>query len=125
MTKKILQPAGMPVPGAYANGILVDGTAYLAGQVGVDDKGNCPADIEGQTDQAFDNIARVLAEAGMTLKDIVKSTVYLTDLADYAAFAAARGKHLGDHRPASTLVVVSALIQPQFKLEIDVTAAAG
>lgn len=125
MAKKVLQPAEMPVPGAYANGILVDGTAYLAGQVGVDDAGNIPADVKGQTDQAFDNISRVLGEAGLTLNDIVKSTVYLTSIDDYADFAAARSAHLGDHKPASTLVVVSALIRPEFKVEIDVTAVAG
>lgn len=122
MTKRILQPADMPVPQNYTNGILVGDTAYIAGQIGIDADGNCPPDAHGQADQAFKNIAKILAEADMTLNDVVRMTVYLTDIADYADYSKARIANLGDHKPASTLVAVASLVRPQYKVEIEVTA---
>lgn len=123
MPKRVLQPADMPVPQNYTNGILVSDTAYIAGQIGIDAEGNCPPDAHGQSVQAFKNIAKILAEADMTLSDIVRMTVYLTDLEDYADYSKARIANLGDHKPASTLVVVASLVRPHYKVEIEVTAA--
>ena len=59
----------------------------------------------------------------MTLQDIVKTTIYLVDRADYPAFVKVRTEVLNGHKPASTLVYVSGLVKPEWKVEIDVIAA--
>ncbi|MBP7564749.1 MAG: RidA family protein [Burkholderiaceae bacterium] len=127
MTTTRINPASMGgEPGAYSSGIKVEGagaTLYVAGQIGIDAKGVAPADFTAQTEQAWNNVKAILAEAGMTLKDIVKTTIYLTDPADYAAFVKVRTAVLDGHKPASTLVYVTALVKPEWKVEIDVIAA--
>jgi enamine deaminase RidA (YjgF/YER057c/UK114 family) len=127
MTTSRINPASMGgEPGAYSNGILVkapDATMYLAGQIGIDAKGVASPDFEAQTRQTWRNIEAILAEAGMTLKDIVKTTIYLVDPATYPSFVKVRTEVLDGHKPASTLVYVSALVKPDWKVEIDVIAA--
>ena len=127
MTTSRINPASMGgEPGAYSNGILVrapEATMYLAGQIGIDAKGVASPDFEAQTRQTWRNIEAILAEAGMTLKDIVKTTIYLVDPATYPTFVKVRTEVLDGHKPASTLVYVSALVKPDWKVEIDVIAA--
>lgn len=128
MTVTRINPASMGgEPGAYSNGILVKGgqtTLYVAGQIGIDASGKASNDFGEQTRQTWTNIEAILTEAGMTLRDIVKTTVYLTDTANYSEFAAIRKEILHDHKPASTLVYVSGLVKKDWKVEIDVIAAA-
>jgi 2-iminobutanoate/2-iminopropanoate deaminase len=126
MTSTRINPAAMGgEPAAYSNGILTDAprTLYVAGQIGIDAKGVASPDFEAQTRQTWSNIAAILGEAGMTLQDIVKTTIYLVDRADYAAFVKVRAEVLNGHKPASTLVYVSGLVKPEWKVEIDVIAA--
>ena len=127
MTATRVNPASMGgEPAAYSNGILSKApaaTLYVAGQIGIDAKGVASLDFEAQTRQTWANIATILAEAGMTLQDIVKTTIYLVDRADYAAFVKVRSEVLNGHKPASTLVYVSGLVKPEWKVEIDVIAA--
>lgn len=128
MTVTRINPASMGgEPGAYSNGILVKGeqkTLYVAGQIGIDADGKASEDFGEQTRRTWTNIEAILTEAGMTLRDIVKTTVYLTDAAHYSDFAAIRKEILRDHKPASTLVYVSGLVRKEWKVEIDVIAAA-
>lgn len=127
MTATRINPASMGgEPGAYSNGILSTSpksTLYVAGQIGIDANGVASADFEAQTRQTWANIAAILGEAGMTLQDIVKTTIYLVDRADYATFVKVRTEVLNGHKPASTLVYVSGLVKPEWKVEIDVIAA--
>lgn len=127
MTTQRINPASMGgEPGSYSNGILSQSpqaTLYVAGQIGIDSKGVASADFEAQTRQTWANIAAILGEAGMTLQDIVKTTIYLVDRADYATFVKVRTEVLNGHKPASTLVYVSGLVKPEWKVEIDVIAA--
>lgn len=127
MTISRINPASMGgEPGAYSNGILTkspEATLYLAGQIGIDANGFASPDFEAQTRQTWSNIEAILGEAGMTLKDIVKTTIYLVDPTSYPAFVKVRTEVLGGHKPASTLVYVSALVKPDWKVEIDVIAA--
>ncbi len=127
MTATRINPASMGgEPAAYSNGILSKApaaTLYVAGQIGIDAKGVASSDFEAQTRQTWANIAAILAEAGMTLQDIVKTTIYLVDRADYATFVKVRTEVLNGHKPASTLVYVSGLVKPEWKVEIDVIAA--
>jgi 2-iminobutanoate/2-iminopropanoate deaminase len=122
-----INPASMGgEPASYSNGILCkapQATLYVAGQIGIDAKGVASADFEAQTRQTWANIAAILGEAGMTLQDIVKTTIYLVDRADYATFVKVRTGVLNGHKPASTLVYVSGLVKPEWKVEIDVIAA--
>ena len=127
MTSTRINPASMGgEPGAYSNGILSKApgaTLYVAGQIGIDAKGVASADFETQTRQTWNNIECILKEAGMTLKDIVKTTIYLVDRADYPTFVKVRTEVLDGHKPASTLIYVSGLVKAEWKVEIDVIAA--
>ena len=71
----------------------------------------------------WQNILAVLAEGGMGVADIVKVTSFLTRAENYPKFAPVRAKYLGSHRPASTLLVVSALARPEFLVEVEAVAA--
>ncbi|MCZ7566270.1 MAG: RidA family protein [Burkholderiales bacterium] len=124
---KLHNPSRIAPPiGTYSHGAEVPPNArwlYVAGQIGLAKDGSVPATIEGQTEVAWQNVAAVLAAASMRVADIVKVNQYLTRLDHFPGYAAARARHLGDHRPASTLVVVSALVKPEYLVEVEVVAA--
>lgn len=122
---KIHNPKELPAPPTYSHGIEVPGslrTVYVAGQVGVDVSGKAPAGIAAQTELAWNAVRAVLLSAGMDLKNVVKTTVYLTNAADYPEFVKVRTAMLGDTKPASTLVYVSGLVRPEWIVEVDATA---
>jgi 2-iminobutanoate/2-iminopropanoate deaminase len=109
----------------YSPGMLVHGdarTLYISGQIGMDAAGQTRPDFAGQAEQAWQNLEGVLTAAGMTLRDVVKVAVFLTSRDHYAAFIAARAKVLGDHKPASTLLIVSGLALPELLVEIEAIA---
>lgn len=94
----------------------------ISGQVGVTPDGKAPADFEGQARLAFDNLGKQLGAGGMGWGDLVKMTVIVTDPAYVAPFRALRSAALGDHRPASTLIVAG-LADPSWMVEIEAVAA--
>ncbi|TGX48747.1 RidA family protein [Sphingomonas gei] len=95
---------------------------FLSGQLPFDENRVISApDIEGQTAQTMRNIAQVLAQAGLTLDQVVKATVWLKDAADFAGFNQAYADAFGNHAPARS-TVVSDLILPQALVEIEVVA---
>jgi enamine deaminase RidA (YjgF/YER057c/UK114 family) len=98
---------------------------YTSGTPGIDaaGAGALPDDFEGQAELAWRNIRAILAEAGMGIEDIVRVNQYLTRREDIDAYRAIRARHLGDARPASTLIYVTELIWPQMLIEIEVVAA--
>jgi 2-iminobutanoate/2-iminopropanoate deaminase len=102
---------------AGARWLITSGTPGLA----LD--GKLPADIAGQAELAWTHIVAMLRSAGMDVHDIVKVTQYLLHAADIPAYAQVRKKFLGDARPASMLLVVPALVRPEFLLEVEVHAA--
>jgi 2-iminobutanoate/2-iminopropanoate deaminase len=124
---KLFNPESTAAPnGVYSHGVLVPANArwlYVSGQTGTRPDRSVPASIEEQTEVVWQNLLAVLAEGGMAVTDIVKITSFLTRAEDYAKFAPVRAKYLGSHRPASTLLVVSALARPEFKVEVEVVAA--
>ena len=85
--------------------------------------GTLPADITGQAEIAWSHIVAILDKAGMEVGDIVKVTQYLLHAADIPAYAKVRAKFLRNARPASMLLIVPALVRPEFLLEIEVHAA--
>jgi enamine deaminase RidA (YjgF/YER057c/UK114 family) len=79
--------------------------------------------MKGQAEQVYKNIEDILKGCGLTLANIAKTTVYLTDPSDIDAWREAQRKALGDIRPASTLLFISRLARPEFKIEVEVVAA--
>jgi reactive intermediate/imine deaminase len=120
------RPDGLPAVPGYSHAVSYQGrTVVVSGQLPLDAAGNLVGrdDPARQTDQVFANLATALAAAGASLSDVVKIGVYLTDLADLAAFRESRDRHFtAGEPPASTLVQVSALINPEFRVEIDAIA---
>jgi 2-iminobutanoate/2-iminopropanoate deaminase len=85
MAKKVLQPKGWVPRGPYSLGTQVGNLAFVAGQISQDNEGKVigPGDVKTQTRVVIEKIQRILAEAGMTLEDVVSATVYLQSLSDY------------------------------------------
>lgn len=112
-------------PAAYSNAILVPPgarTLYVAGQIGIDSKGVASTDFATQCRQIWTNLRAILADADMELTDIVKTTIFLVNPSDYASFVEVRKEVLNGHKPASTLVYVSSLVKPDWKVEIEAVA---
>lgn len=120
-------PSDIAAPiGAYSHGVLAKAgaaTLQVSGQVGIALDGTVPEDAAAQSAIVWTNLKAILRDAGMGVEHITKMTAYLTDPADLAAYGAARSAVLGDHRPASTLLYVSALVKPELKVEVDIVAA--
>jgi enamine deaminase RidA (YjgF/YER057c/UK114 family) len=124
---KVHNPKSTAAPvGTYSHGIEVPANArwlYVAGQVPVRPDGSIPATIEEQTEVVWRNILAVLADAGMKITDVVKINSYLTRHENFPRFAAVRAKYLGNHRPASTLAVITSLAKAEFLVEVEAVAA--
>jgi 2-iminobutanoate/2-iminopropanoate deaminase len=108
----------------YTDAVRAGELLFVSGFVPVDGEGRLVGgdDVVAQARQVFANLGAVLAAAGATLADVVKVTVYLTDIADRARINPVRQELFGEARPASTLVEVSALAVPGAKLEIEAVA---
>lgn len=109
--------------GPYSQAIVVDNVVYTAGQVALD-----PATgeligktVTEQTEQVLKNIAAVLAASGSSLDQVVKTTVYLAEMADFTAMNEVYAKHFGGHRPARSTVQAAGLPKGA-RVEIDAIA---
>jgi enamine deaminase RidA (YjgF/YER057c/UK114 family) len=96
---------------------------FLSGQVGVRPDGSTPPSIEEQADQAFANLIVLVNAHGLEPGSIVKLSTFIVAGHDGDAVRAARLKHLGSHRPASTAVFVSQLVDPAWLVEVEAVAA--
>ena len=123
-----IQPQEIAPPAAqYAHAILTTGAGrwlHTSGVVPTRPDGAVPASIEDQAEVVWANISAMLAEAEMSVNDIVSVTTYAVVGQPLAGVMAARDRVLGDHRAASTLVTVPALARPEWLMEIAVIAAA-
>jgi 2-iminobutanoate/2-iminopropanoate deaminase len=108
----------------FTDAVRAGNLLFVSGFVPVDREGRLVGgdDVVAQVRQVFANLGAVLAAAGATFADVVKVTVYLTDITDRARINPVRQEIFGDTRPASTLVEVSALVVPGAKVEIDAVA---
>jgi 2-iminobutanoate/2-iminopropanoate deaminase len=109
--------------GPYSQAIATDTWIFTAGQVALDPKsgelvGRTTAE---QTEQVFANLKAVLAAAGTSLAQVVKTTVYLADMADFAQMNEVYAKHFGEHKPARSTVQAAGLPKAA-RVEIDVIA---
>ena len=108
--------------GPYSQGIIAGDLVFTAGQLGGDPRsGQLPEGIEAQTLQALRNIAAVLEAAGARWSDVVKTTVYLADMADFAAFNAVYAEVVAEPFPARSTVEAAALPRGA-RIEIDAIA---
>jgi len=98
---------------------------YVSGQVALDESGALvgKGDAAKQAEQVFKNIHRILSGCGATIGDIVKLNWYFRNMGDRAAIVAARDRFLGAHRPPSTAVEVSRLVNEEWLIEVDCVAA--
>ena len=107
----------------YSRAVVDGDLAFVSGTTGYDYKTmTMPADITAQARNCFDTIEKALQEGGFALADVVRATYYVTDAREADALFAVCGERLGDIRPAATLLVVAALLKPEMKVEIEVTA---
>ena len=99
---------------------------FLSGQAAIDEQGEIvgAGDFDAQLRQVFANIDRVIRAAGSSRDQIIKVTIYLTDMANFPKIVAARKKNFTPPYPADTTVEVKALALPELMVEIDVIAAA-
>ena len=110
--------------GPYSQAVIANGFLYSAGQIALD-----PAtmvlvgsDVTAQTERVLRNLEAILHEAGSSLGRVVKTTVFLADMGDFAAMNEVYAKHFGEHRPARSTVAAKTLPKNAL-VEIDVVAA--
>jgi 2-iminobutanoate/2-iminopropanoate deaminase len=121
------EQAPAPFQGApYSQAIRVEGLVFVSGQLALrPDHAEIVGDsIQEQTEQVFANLRAILEEAGSSLDRLVKTTVYLADLGDFAGMNEVYARHVGDRPPARATVEVSGLPSGA-KLEIEAIAPAG
>jgi enamine deaminase RidA (YjgF/YER057c/UK114 family) len=109
-----------------AHGVEVPAGARLLftnGQVGTKRDGTTPNTTAEQAEVVFSRVAAVLSAAKMSLSDIVRLTVFLTDQGDVKTFVQARDRVMGDHKPGAIILVVRGLARPELKIEIEAIAA--
>lgn len=124
MTRKLIS-TGSPFEktAGYSRAVVDGDFCFVSGTTGYDyTTMTLPADVTAQTQNCFKTIEGALEEAGFTMADIVRATYYITDAADADKVFAVTGEHLGEIRPAATLLVVAGLYKPEMKVEIEVTA---
>ena len=110
MNKTIAAPNAPAAVGPYCHAKLAGGTLYTSGQLGlIPATGELAQGVEAQAAQALDNLKAVLEAAGMGLEDVVKTTVFLADMNDFAAINAVYAKYFPGEAPARSCVQVAAL----------------
>jgi 2-iminobutanoate/2-iminopropanoate deaminase len=109
--------------GPYSQAVSVDGWLFTSGQVALDPATGAmvAGGFDGQARQVLANLRAVLASAGCTFSDVVKATIYVTDLGDFPRLNELYGEALGDHRPARSTVQVAGLPKGAL-VEIDLVA---
>lgn len=121
-----INPQSIPASPFYSHGVVVTAprrTLYTAGQVGVGADGVPASGMQAQAAQAIANLKAILAAADMTVSDVVKLTIFLTDEALVGEFMAAGASLLASPPAATTLLFVKALASPDLLIEIEAVAA--
>jgi enamine deaminase RidA (YjgF/YER057c/UK114 family) len=127
MPSEVVTAHGAPAPtGPYSPAILTTGTRtlWISGQIADGPDGQIVGgeDPEEQARECLRKLDALLAAAGASRTDVAKVVIFLVDIADRPAVAKARLEYFGDHRPASTLIEVSALALPGLRVEIEAFA---
>lgn len=124
MPKQVPTLSGAPAPVApYSVVTEANGFVFVSGQVAIDPSGaSAPDDVAGQTELIMKNIGKILADVGLDYPDIVKTTIFLADIADYGTINEIYGGYFPDDPPARSAVQVAALPRPEFLVEIELVA---
>ena len=112
--------------GPYSQAIVVDGLVFCSGQIALDPATGqvVPGDVAVQTERVLRNLSAVLEAAGSSLAGVAKTTVFLSDMGDFAAMNEVYARHFGDHRPARATVAAAGLPKG-VSVEIECVALAG
>lgn len=124
MTDRTLISSGSPYEPTigFSRAVRVGNRVLLSGTGPVWPDGSCPDDAGHQARRCFEIIERALTEAGGRLSDVVRTRMFLTATGDAESVSAVHGELFGDIRPAATMVVVAALLDPRWKIEIEAEA---
>jgi 2-iminobutanoate/2-iminopropanoate deaminase len=116
-----INPPGLSRQATYSHVVKAGTTVYVAGQVARDETGGTvgPGDFPTQAVQVFENLGKALRAGGADFRHLVKITIYLTDPRYREALGKVRVQYIKDPVPASTLVVVAGLAEPDYLLEIE------
>jgi reactive intermediate/imine deaminase len=113
-------------PFRLAQGYRVGDLLFISGQAGYDDEGKIatPTNFDAQAKQAFENLDRALRAGGSSLRNVVKVTIFLTDMSYFHKIVELRGKYFSPPYPADTIVQVSSLYSKDATIEIEAVAVA-
>jgi enamine deaminase RidA (YjgF/YER057c/UK114 family) len=106
----------------FSRALRIGRRVWVSGTGPVFPDGQCPEDAVAQARRCFEIIRGALAEAGATWHDVVRTRMFLTDVADAEAVGAVHGELFADVRPAATMVIVAGLVVPAWKVEIEAEA---
>ena len=106
----------------FSRAVRVGDRVVVSGTAPIMPDGSVDPDPAAQSRRCFEIVARALAEAGATVPDVVRTRMYLVDVADAGAIGAVHGSVFGDVRPASTMIVVAGFLDPRWKVEVEVEA---
>ncbi len=122
-----IDPKDIPAPLArYSHATLIPAGAELlvtSGQLGLGPNDEIPDDAETQCVLVFEALGAILRDAGMGFGDVVRFNAFVTDRAVFPIYGAVRARYVEGEAFASTLVIVSGFTRPEFKIEVEVTAA--
>jgi enamine deaminase RidA (YjgF/YER057c/UK114 family) len=122
MIQRHLVP-GQPAPFShYCHVVRADRHVWVSGAVGAKADGSVPATTVEQFRIALDSVDACLRQVGATASQVVKVTIFMTDIAERPLINPLRIDYFGEHRPASTLVEVSKLVDPRLRVEIEAVA---
>jgi 2-iminobutanoate/2-iminopropanoate deaminase len=125
--KRSITPASLRPPfAAYSHAVEIATPArflFASGQLGVSPDDVIPEGIEEQAVLCFENIGKILAEAGMGFADVVRFSAFVTDRAYFPIYGQVRSRYVEGSAFSSTLLIVSGFTRPEFKIEVEVTAA--
>lgn len=126
---KLLNPDNITSPASnYSQGVVVPANArrlIISGQIGIDPDGSIVEGIDAQMRRCWNNIFAILAEAGMTKKDLARIIVYVTQPGVTATYRRIRDEMLEGHAPAATYLVIKELAHPDLLVEIEGEAVSG
>ena len=112
--------------GPYSQGIVINGMVFTAGQIPLDPTTMelVEGDVAAQTERVMESLQAILQQAGASLQSVVKTTVFLQDMNDFAAMNEVYGRWFGNHKPARS-TVQAARLPRDVKVEIEAIAAVG